>query len=224
VAWGAVILFKLLYFTLRKDVRLADSEADPYAPVSGRTFTFCVWHDSLLSPLFIARQPATMALVGGHRDGTFLANSLRNLGITTARGSTSAGGTAAVRELMQEGQNRHLVLTPDGPRGPRREMKTGCAFLAAKTQKPVVPTAFVCTRSWSIGTGWTDLTIPVPFSKVLAITAPAIEIPRKVSKEELEQWTAKIQQEMDALQIRAAEMIGKTGPAAPEQSAARKAA
>ncbi|WP_339613589.1 lysophospholipid acyltransferase family protein [uncultured Rubinisphaera sp.] len=207
VAWMAVLLFKMLYATLRKEIHFSDKAVNPYVPVTTGTYTFCVWHDSLLTPLFLAKQPATMALVGGHRDGTFLADSLKQLGIGTARGSTSSGGTAAVRFLMNEGKNSHLVLTPDGPRGPRREMKTGCAFLAAKTGKPVVPTAFLCKSYWSVGRGWTDLVIPKPFTRVIAVTSPPLVIPESISKEELKQWTDKIQTAMEAVDQQAREFL-----------------
>ena len=207
VAWIAVLLFKMLYATLRKEIHFSDEAVNPYVPVTTGTYTFCVWHDSLLTPLFLAKHPATMALVGGHRDGTFLADSLKQLGIGTARGSTSSGGTAAVRFLMNEGKNSHLVLTPDGPRGPRREMKTGCAFLAAKTGKPVVPTAFLCKSYWSVGRGWTDLVIPKPFTRVIAVTSPPLVIPESISKEELKQWTDKIQTAMEAVDQQAREFL-----------------
>ncbi|HBN79132.1 MAG TPA: hypothetical protein DD473_25615 [Planctomycetaceae bacterium] len=207
VAWIAVVTFKMLYATLRKEIHFSDEAVNPYVPVTNGTYTFCVWHDSLLTPLFLARQPATMALVGGHRDGTFLADSLKQLGIGTARGSTSSGGTAAVRFLMNEGKDSHLVLTPDGPRGPRREMKTGCAFLAAKTGKPVVPTAFLCKSYWSIGTGWTNLIIPKPFTRVIAVTSPALVIPESISKEELKEWTEKIQAEMERVDQHAQDLL-----------------
>ncbi|MCA8986197.1 MAG: DUF374 domain-containing protein [Planctomycetaceae bacterium] len=208
-AWGAVILFRLLFLTIRKRLIFVEPSTNPYIPPGEQTYTYCVWHDSLLAPLFIGRQPATMALVGGHRDGTFLANAMDALGIGSARGSTSAGGTAAVRFLVKEGARHHLVLTPDGPRGPRREMKTGCAFLAAKTGKGVVPTAFRYRSFWSIGTGWTNLEIPMPFTTVYAFTGPVMQIPESASREELDEWTARIQAEMDRLDAEAIEMAKK---------------
>lgn len=212
----AVFGLKVLFLVVRRRMHLASPVANPYIPAGQETFTYCVWHDSLIAPLFIGRQPSTMALVGGHRDGGFVASCLKWLGIPSARGSASKGGAQAARQLIEESRGYHLVLTPDGPRGPRREMKPGCAFLAAHTGKPVVPTAFVCTRAWYLGTGWTDLMIPKPFSTIHVVTAPGITVPAGASREELQEYTQLIQREMDRINQVALELARPKRHAANE--------
>lgn len=191
-AWG-------LFATVRRQFFLAEPELSPYQRPANRTAIYSVWHDSLLPPLFLGRQPATKALVGMHRDGTFLANSLAALGIPCVRGSSSNGGARALRQLIDETDGYHIVVTPDGPRGPRREMKPGIAYLASRTGKFVVPTAFACTRSWSWGAGWTDLMVPKPGSTIVALTGPGIEIPPRSNREQLAHYDDLIQQEMNRL-------------------------
>ena len=199
LAKAAVTLTHCLFATVRKRFQHFNEKSSPYVPPQDGTFIYCVWHDSLMMPLFMGAQPATIALVGMHRDGTFLADSLKLLGIGCVRGSSSRGGGSAVRELLEISRLHHIVLTPDGPRGPRRQMKPGVAFLASRTGKPVIPTAFACRRAWSIGTGWTDLAIPKPWTTVFALTGEGIHVPANATREELEQHTQKIQDEMDLL-------------------------
>jgi lysophospholipid acyltransferase (LPLAT)-like uncharacterized protein len=197
---GMVSSLRLLFRTVRTEFHIVQPETSPYVtPPGSERYTYCVWHDSLILPLFVGRQDHTTALVGMHRDGTFLTNSLNALGMPSVRGSSSRGGAQAVRQLLQETHDRHIVLTPDGPRGPRRTMKAGCAFVASRTGHPVVPTAFACRRSWHIGTGWTDLMIPRPFTAAYVVTGNAIPIPPDASRDELDEYTSLIQEEMDRL-------------------------
>lgn len=203
---------------------MAQPKTNPYAaPTETERYTYCVWHDSLILPLFVGRQLHTTALVGMHRDGTFLMNGLRALGIPCVRGSSSRGGTQAVRQMLQETHERHIVMTPDGPRGPRRTMKPGCAFVASRTGHPVVPTAFSCRRSWRIGTGWTDLMIPRPGTRAYVVTGQPIPIPPDASRAELDEYSALIQNEMDRLNTIACELastpIGNASPATTQGTA-----
>lgn len=220
LAVAAVGALHLLFLTIRKRFHLVEPEVSPYRQPGKKTFTFFVWHDSLIMPLFVGRQPATMALVGMHRDGSFLAHALQALGLPMARGSSSRGGAQAIRHLIESAEGHHIVVTPDGPRGPRREAKSGCVYIASRTSKPIVPTAFVCSRSWSIGTGWTDLVIPKPFSTVHVLTAPAIDVPCDAPRAEMAKYCERVQESMTELNERAARMVEpKTLPLPAQPSA-----
>ncbi len=210
----AVCSSSALFATVRKQFHFAECRTSPYIPVSDTTYIYSVWHDSLLMPLFLGRQPSTMALVGLHNDGTFLANSLSALGIPCIRGSSSRGASSAVHQLLNRTEKHHIVLTPDGPRGPRREMKAGVAYLASRTGKPVVPTAFACRRNWSLGTGWTELRIPKPLTTVYALTGPPLFVPAEATSSELAAYTHQIQLEMDRLDTQVQALAGKPGTVA----------
>ena len=62
------------------------------------------------------------------------------LGIETIRGSTTRGGARALLKMLRavKDENRHLALTPDGPKGPREVVQKGTVQLAIKTGVPVV--------------------------------------------------------------------------------------
>lgn len=218
----AVVVGKSVFATVRRQLNYADPETCPYKLPGERTYIYSVWHDSLLMPLLLGRQPRTIALIGMHQDGAFLAHSMKMLKISAVRGSSSRGGAEAVAQLLERQADHHLVVTPDGPRGPRREMKPGVAFLASRTGKPVVPTAFACRSSWSIGTGWTDLAIPKPFTIIHAYGGEPISVPAHADKQTLRDYTQKIQDEMDRLNALAAATAA--GEVVPQMSAIRKAA
>lgn len=195
----AVVVFRVLFMTLRTEFHLSDETTNPYQVPENQTFTYCVWHDSLLIPVFLGRQPATIAIVGQHRDGDYVSAILKAQGIDCVRGSSSKGGIQAIRQILEKGQDHHFVVTPDGPRGPRREMKSGVIFLAGKANKPIVPTAFTCRSYWSFGTGWTDLIVPKPFSTIHVVAGQPIQIPGTLRRAELDEHTTAVQTEMDRI-------------------------
>jgi hypothetical protein len=73
LARAAVCAGWALIATLGRRMTYADPAADPYRSATQGIYIYSVWHDSLLMPLFLGRQPQT---VGLHQDGTFLMHSL----------------------------------------------------------------------------------------------------------------------------------------------------
>ena len=213
MAKAAVVAASALFATVKRKLTYADPETSPYQSSPPRTYIYSVWHDSLLIPLFLGRQPKTIALVGMHQDGAFLTHSLKALNISAVRGSSSRGGAESVSQLLASQPDHHLVVTPDGPRGPRRKMKSGVAYLASRTGRPVVPTAFACRRSWSIGSGWTDLIVPRPWTVIYAFAGNAIEVPAEANRGVLREFTEQIQDEMDRLNALAARIAAGTDAA-----------
>jgi lysophospholipid acyltransferase (LPLAT)-like uncharacterized protein len=121
------------------------------------------------------------------------------LGIQLVRGSSSKGGASAIRELLRLPANTHLVLTPDGPRGPRRQAKVGLVFLASHSGRRIVPTAFSAARYWKIPGRWTDLMIPKPFSSVYALSGEPIFVKPDATAAELDGALNNLHSEMSRL-------------------------
>ena len=126
------------------------------------------------------------------------------LNIGLVRGSSSRHGAGAIREILRLPLETHLVMTPDGPRGPRQKTKLGLVFIAAHSGRSIVPTAFSAVRCWQIRGSWTTLSIPKPFTKVYALSGAPIQVSRDLTDEELAAVEQEVQQAMDALNTRAA--------------------
>lgn len=171
----SVCVFRCLFVTLRLRFHTAE-KTNPYAIEGDDRFIYCVWHDQLVIPIFGGKHRHTAALVSQAQDGGFVVAGLRSVGILPVRGSTSRGGAQAMRQLIREAEGKHIVMTPDGPRGPRRELSPGIVFLASHSGRAIVPAAFTCERGWRFGVGWTDLLVPKPFSKVHLLTGEPIHI------------------------------------------------
>jgi lysophospholipid acyltransferase (LPLAT)-like uncharacterized protein len=204
-AWLLVRGIQTLYLTVKRDEVAIVEDTFPCRPnVQGR-YLFCTWHDTIVMPLFHGPQIHTAGMVSGHHDGSFLAYAMDFLHVKPVRGSSGKRGVKALREAITVAQDNHITITPDGPRGPRRVMKDGIVFLAAKSGRPIVPLAYRVSRCWRIPGKWTDLVIPKPFSKVTAFLDEPIYVPEKIGREELDALTQEIQQRLDAMYLLAEE-------------------
>src|SRR5439155_23291182 len=91
------------------------------------------------------------------RDGAYMARVFDHYGVESARGSSTRGGPAALRELIRAARaGKNLVFTPDGPTGPNRIAKEGVVMAAQATGLPIVPIAFAAKKKSCCGrgTGW----------------------------------------------------------------------
>ncbi len=203
---GTVCL-RALFLTVRVDHRHIAPEGTPYlSPKGTQRYTFCMWHDHIVLAVFSLKTFNLAGLISQHRDGGYLADSVKIAGIQPVRGSTSRGGMEAVREILSL-PDHHLAMTPDGPRGPRHQMKEGIVYISSRSGRPIVPTALVANRFWSVPGGWSDMIIPKPFSKVLLISGTPMVIADNLPREEMTAWAEFLQSEMARLHDIALRMI-----------------
>lgn len=225
-----VMTARALFVTCRRRLRAEVPGISPYDGATAGTgagtqrFLYCVWHDQIVMTVFTGRPRNMAGLVSRHQDGSYLADGMKMVGIEPVRGSTSRGGAQAMRQMLDLARDRHIAITPDGPRGPRRQIKPGIVFLASQTGRAIVPTAYACRRGWRIRGNWTDMLIPRPFTTLYALGGTPLSVPPDLSREQLEQHTARLQSEMERLE-RALDqwMAGKAtepAPAAEQRSAA----
>jgi lysophospholipid acyltransferase (LPLAT)-like uncharacterized protein len=146
-----------------------------------------LWHEYILFPFYLRRHNDMAILLSQHRDADWLHEAARHRGFSTVRGSTTRGGAAALRELMQLTKTKNLAITPDGPRGPRRKMSQGPIFLSSKLQIPLVCCGMGYYRPWRMRT-WDRFAIPVPFTRARGIASPRLQIPANLDREGLEHY------------------------------------
>jgi len=199
IAWSAFLVLKALFLTIRVEIRAAiPGGACTVRPIGPQRYSFCVWHDAILLALFCSRSYSLSALVSRHQDGTYLSDVINLLGIETIRGSASRGGAQATKQIL-EASDLHICITPDGPRGPRRQMKDGLIYVASRTGRPVICSSMKASNAWYIPGGWSDIVLPKPFSKVKVIAGLPIEVPKDVSRDEVAEYRSRVQDEMDRL-------------------------
>jgi lysophospholipid acyltransferase (LPLAT)-like uncharacterized protein len=182
----------MLYATCRKSYYAVDSSTNAYEDVGEARHLYCIWHDQILMVLFTNRPLRAAGLVSKHQDGSYVADVMQLRGIKPVRGSTKRGGAEALKQLLETARDHHITITPDGPRGPRHELKPGIVFLASHSGRKIVPTAFTCRRSWSIKGNWTDMLLPKPFTRITVVGGQPLEVPENLSREGLAEYLGKL--------------------------------
>jgi lysophospholipid acyltransferase (LPLAT)-like uncharacterized protein len=219
--WLVAFVFRALSRTLRLR-GAAEAEQTDCSIETRRGYIYVLWHDAILLPLARqARQRSNVAaLVSRHQDGAYLAEFMRHIGIHSIRGSTARGGDQALRELIRLGDEWHIFITPDGPRGPEHIVKAGLVYLASCTGRPVIPMASHCGSAWHLRGSWTGLLVPRPFSRGWYLLGEPLTIPPDLSRDEIEFHRARVQSEMERLERKLAGIIAGEGPAADCRRAA----
>jgi lysophospholipid acyltransferase (LPLAT)-like uncharacterized protein len=120
------------------------------------------WHDQLFLMARGYRGPGATVMISASKDGELIARTMQYFDIGAVRGSSTRGGRAAFREMLELAKTpRDLVITPDGPKGPRHTVKDGIVQLARLSGRPVVPMAFACSRGHRFRS-WDRFLLPLP--------------------------------------------------------------
>ena len=184
-------------------------------PVDPRAerYIYAFWHESMLLPTVVKTH--ICVLISQHADGELIAQACERLGISAVRGSSTRGGSEALLELLRVSHHLHLAVTPDGPRGPRRQVQMGTIFLAARAGLPIVPFGVAYQRAWRFRS-WDRFALPKPWSRAFAVVGQAITVPAGLDRPEMERYRLLLEEQMLSLTA-AAEHWAETGtpPALP---------
>jgi lysophospholipid acyltransferase (LPLAT)-like uncharacterized protein len=192
VAW----LVRLWVGTVRYHYRPLGPNLDPHQPGFAGRYLYAFWHENILIPAYHYGRRDVYVLISEHADGRLIAEACRHLGFRTVEGSTTRGGTKALRGMRRLAKVAHLAITPDGPRGPRRQVQQGLVYLAAKTGLPIVPIGVAFGGAWRMRS-WDRFVLPHPYSAAWLVTTEPIRVPADADKEGLEAYRRLVEQELD---------------------------
>ena len=133
------------------------------------------WHSRIaLSPACwpLDRAQPIRGLVSLSPDGQFIAKAMALQGIPAVRGSSAnkdkadraKGGTQALRDGLKQLKVAALAVTPDGPRGPARQMAEGLPLMAKLSGAPVLFIGLSCKSAIRLAS-WDRAVVPLPFGK-----------------------------------------------------------
>lgn len=166
--WVAPLALALRLWLATLRVRVSAPAGGIEAAVGGNA-VLALWHDRLFfAPVISQRLLArpVCALVSASKDGGWLEAFYRMMGIRCARGSSSRRGAEALVALARAMRaGAHAGVTPDGPKGPRREFKAGVLALARISRRPIVLLGIRYHSAWRLRS-WDRFALPVPFSRV----------------------------------------------------------
>ena len=184
----AAVLLRGLFRSLR--IAYVGREVpDRFIQTEGRQVLVAFWHGRLLMMPFgpFGRPQVPWAIMASrHSDGEYISRVVERLGIHAVRGSARQGGPWALLGMVRAcRKGYHLGITPDGPRGPREEVKPGTIELARLAGTPIVPAAFAASRG-KLLRSWDRMLIPYPFGRGVFVCGEPVSVSPKAGPEEVE--------------------------------------
>ena len=132
----------------------------------GERFIYAFWHQRQVFFTWSHRDAEAAVLVSKSKDGEMIADTMRLSRIDAVRGSSSRGGAAAAREMVEILRSgRDVGITPDGPKGPARKVKEGAVRVAQLSGMPIVPIANALSNKLEFAKAWDRFQVPLPFGR-----------------------------------------------------------
>lgn len=175
---------------------------------AGRPLILAFWHERLpLMPILFrlaseqekaAARLVPHVLVSQHRDGRFIGTVVAPFGFRMVYGSSTRGGAQALVEMLRVLRaGNPIAITPDGPRGPRRQAAPGAVQLAALAGVPVVPVGGATTRHRLLPS-WDRMMLPLPFGRGVIVCGAPLHVPRDGADAALPVLAAALSEACDA--------------------------
>ncbi|NIM00277.1 MAG: DUF374 domain-containing protein [Acidobacteria bacterium] len=155
------------------------------------------WHSRWVMMRYAHPYEKLAVLASRHRDAEMLVRVLARLDVVMARGSSTRGGMAGMREMLRRVRDGYdLAITPDGPRGPRRRIKDGVLAAARFTGKPIVPVGFGASRARRLRS-WDRTLVPFPFGRGVFVYGEPMLVPQDVDDDRLNRMRGELERSLD---------------------------
>jgi hypothetical protein len=162
-----------------------------------------IWHGRLFITPFFFRNRGIMPMISPSEDGEILVRLASGWGYKFLRGSGSHSMLRAWATLKEElAQGGEVVIVPDGPKGPGREMKPGALKLSQVTGAPIVPFSFSARRRKILGS-WDGFLLPRPFQRLVAVYGEPFTVDPGLRDDALEKERLRMENVLTELDVRA---------------------
>ena len=167
---GQIIIPPLVYLFMRFLWYTTFKKFHYITPIGDEQHVCVCWHGELLmSPQAyrkIHKKHPASAIISAHFDGSLIASTLNMLKIRPLRGSTKKGARQVLLQAFKSIKSgEEVLITPDGPRGPRHSMSDGAIGIALKSKLPIFVMNYKADHYWQLKS-WDRFVIPKPFTKI----------------------------------------------------------
>lgn len=168
------------------------------------------WHGRvMIMPIINPFKLPASAIVSDHNDGRLIGKVIEQAGVELIFGSSNRRRLSSLKEILnyiKKGFN--FLITPDGPRGPNREINGAIINIASNTGLPIIP-AICSAKSAKIFNSWDNFMLPYPFTKIEIIFSKPIYIPKKIDNEEKERYTKLLRDDLNKITNLADAKLGR---------------
>lgn len=189
--------------------RVSGAEHLDAITAAGHQPILALWHGRILAATPYFQRRGIVAMASENFDGEWIARLLGKFGYGAARGSTSRGGPAALRQLVRDVKAHGVAFTLDGPRGPAEVAQPGAVWLAKATGQPLLPFHSEAASAWTLRS-WDRTQIPKPFTTVAFAIAEPMYVPRDADDAALEAWRQRLQQSLAACRTQCEALLAGT--------------
>lgn len=161
-----------------------------------KPFILSAWHCNVFAGVIMIENLNFHILISQSRDGDLIDTIAKKFKNTSVRGSSSKGGIQALKKLIKLAkENKRIVITPDGPKGPAFKVQDGIITLASKTGIPIIAFHLESTKQ-KIAKSWDSTRIPFLFNKIIIRYSDPIFIPPNLSEQEFEFYRKLLEEKM----------------------------
>ncbi len=133
------------------------------------------WHNEMMPIWRIFANKNAYAVVSQSKDGQILSDLLEKWGFMLIRGSSSKGGKEVMNQLVEKSQDNYVLLTPDGPRGPRHFLKPGGIVASQRSGARFYYIKANISKKIVFKKSWDRFEFPLPLSRItIEISEPYI--------------------------------------------------
>jgi len=164
---------------------------------AGGGAVFATWHQRMSYNFHHMGKLHPTVMISRSRDGEYAARLAHLLGFRSVRGSSSRGGSEALKEIIQRMKNGEIGgMLADGPQGPARVAKWGTLIMSRDAGVPIIPVLFGAERAW-VFNSWDRYLVPKPFSRVVILYGEPLWVPPEAEGEELERYRLIFEERMN---------------------------
>jgi lysophospholipid acyltransferase (LPLAT)-like uncharacterized protein len=180
ISFFIYLYLQLVYHTSKKLI-IYEEGFDPkkYA-TDPAIYTF--WHNRLAFMPFTNRKKNKISvLISDHRDGKVIAQTMKIFGFNIISGSSTRNSYSAMKNILKCNKlNQTIVITPDGPKGPKNQINSNIIAISSLCQRYIVPATYSCSKEFILNS-WDRLIIPKLFNEIVIIYGTPIRPEKKLS-------------------------------------------
>jgi lysophospholipid acyltransferase (LPLAT)-like uncharacterized protein len=196
--WLVFIVVRLLMMTWRVKVSGMENRKKATAMNPRGSFVIASWHENAGAGVLSHPGQGIQTLCSRSKDGEFVAFICERIGLGAVRGSSSRGGKEAREQLVDHLQHGTCIaITVDGPKGPRRQAKSGVVDVSRKGQAYIIPITCIADRYWVLRKTWDNTRIPKPFSRLIVHYGEPIKVPEQVTDEHFEALRLQVEHDLN---------------------------
>jgi lysophospholipid acyltransferase (LPLAT)-like uncharacterized protein len=210
ITWAVYLAIRVIGPTLRYSLSWEEGPT-PADAIFEKQVIYSFWHRSVFPAAWLWRKQGIAVMVSRSFDGEYIARIIEKFGFVAVRGSSSRGGSEALRGMKKELEKGAAVaFTIDGPRGPKYVAKPGPVLLARTSSMPMAAFYVALSDAWVLKT-WDEFMIPKPFSKALARASRKMLVGADADEPQMRDCHAQLQAGLERVTKFAEENVARVG-------------